>query len=69
MTYVLSQWSLIDLRMSIYNSLYIDTASEMRVTNEVLTIKNAKIGIISAVSHFMIIENLQTVLSPPFCVS
>ena len=56
----------------IYNSLYIDTASEMRVTNEVLTTKNAKIGkigIISAVSHFMIIEKLQTVLFPPFCVS
>ena len=53
----------------IYNSIYIDTASEMRVTNEVLTTKNAKIGIISAVSHFMIIEKLQTVLSPPFCVS
>ena len=53
----------------IYNSIYIDTASEMRVTNEVLTTKNAKIGIISAVSHFMIIAKLQTVLSPPFCVS
>ena len=53
----------------IYNSIYIDTASEMRVTNEVLTTKNAKIEIISAVSHFMIIEKLQTVLSPPFCVS